>query len=243
MMSPGARRNAAGLAFAIGLSLVGFQPALAQSQGRRIVRKAWWLAAMALSTALVLPALAQQPSARPFESLPPPASQSVSDAETEDELGELVLLQGPGRQKLFEVSNDTKYMYTSNVLLLPDAGIFNSTQDFLTLETLGLDFTPQLADDLFSTFYVRHQWAFYSAHSENNFDAQSIGLQLAHPVKDWFNVYGGFSANRAYLTRVDGNEFFRMYDAQIGIWHEQTTRSAKDCSPFRAARTCSGAPG
>src|SRR5437016_1481886 len=73
---------------------------------------------LGLSLACSLPALAQQPSARPFDSLPPPASQSVSDAETEDELGgELVLLQGPGRLKLFEVSNNTKFLYTSNILL------------------------------------------------------------------------------------------------------------------------------
>src|ERR1043166_7828731 len=91
---------------------------------------------------------AQQPPP-PLE-LPLRATQSADDESSDnDELGELVFLQGPARPKLFRVTSNTQYLFTSNILLLPDVQpLLKAEQDSLLLQTFGLSFSPQLVDKL-----------------------------------------------------------------------------------------------
>ncbi len=168
---------------------------------------------------------AQQPSSA-FEPMPPPATQSTvkespDDTTDENELGEVLFLRSPARPKLFKVSSDTQYLFTSNILLLPNLKPqLKAEQDSLLLQTFGLSFSPQLLDKLTSTVFLRQQMAQYSAHDEDDFDAQTAGLQLSYPVKDWFDCYAGFSAGRMVLQKHD-DEFYKAYDAQFGLWRTQ----------------------
>src|SRR5439155_968203 len=144
----------------------------------------------------------QQPS-QPLD-LPPPVTQSAAnespvESSDEDELGELVFLRGPARPKLFRVTSDTQYLFTSNILLLPDRPpLLRAEQDSLLLQTFGVSVSPQLLDKLTSTVYLRYQLARYSAHDEFDFDSQTAGLQLSYPVEDWFNAYVSLRAFTDY---------------------------------------------
>lgn len=174
---------------------------------------------------------AQEAQKRMLESLPTPATVSnqipaaTAATLTGDlaDLGPQVLLERRTRATKFQVYSDSQFFYNSNVQLTPTFQV----GDGIFFETLGASFTPQLLPHLTSSLYARHQFLRYTTHSELNFDAQTLGLSLRYPVKDWFMLYGGFSANRLYLSSTDA-EFYKDCVTEIGLWrsHALNRRTA-----------------
>jgi hypothetical protein len=90
-------------------------------------------------------------------------------------------------------------------------------EDAVFVETLGASFTPRLVKSLVSTFYFRQQFIRYDSLSRFDFDAQTAGLSLQHPVPNWFILSGGVEAERYYAPRGTGNEFLRDINLNLGI--------------------------
>ncbi len=166
-----------------------------------------------------LPGRSLEPAAPPFE------TSALADSElepaTQDELGELVLLESRPPRRLFELTSSTQYLYTSNVSLVRDLGILEEESDSLLFQTFNLSFSPRLVEKLVSTVYLRHQIVRYDEHAELDFDTDAAGLSASYPVGEWFTAYAGWSARRMYARDTD-NEFFKMYDTEFGLWRQHT---------------------
>lgn len=148
-----------------------------------------------------------------------PALFAAAIDDLEPEFGNIVLLQPMQDHKWAQVTSDSEYVYTSNELLLPDTGLQPAQNDGLFHETLGLNVTPP-ACPLNSLLFVRQEYVRYAENKQYDYNAQSAGAQISHPVEDWFSIYGGGSAER--LVLIGNNQtFFKAYDAQIGIWRQQ----------------------
>ncbi len=143
----------------------------------------------------------------------------AASEDLEREFGDIVLLQPPSRSWV-QLTSDTEYIYTSNPLLLPDSGLFPAQEDGLFYESLGLRFTPPALGNLSSALYFSQDFVRYAENTQYDFDVQSAGVQLRYPIEDWFALYGGGSAERLTLCG-SGREFFKMYDAQLGLWRTQ----------------------
>jgi hypothetical protein len=168
--------------------------------------------------------IAQNVAGQSFEPGASPVTMTDPDSDTasEDELGQLVLLETPSKRRLFKLSSSTQYLYTSNVSLVQDLGLpfpFEKESDALFFQTFDLSFSPQLLDKLGSTIFVRHQILRYDKHSGFDFDTDAAGLSLGYPVGEWFTAYGGFSASRMYARDTE-HEFFKTYDTQFGLWRQ-----------------------
>ena len=133
-----------------------------------------------------------------------------------DDLGpELVLARRP-RATVFELSADTQVAFDSNMLLTPR----NQLSAGELSATLALAASPRLLPGFTSTVFLNQQFVRYSAHTTFDFDSQTAGGSLSHPLGDWGNVYGGFSASRL-CAPVDAVEFFKEFDTVFGIWRSQ----------------------
>lgn len=156
----------------------------------------------------------------PSTNLPAAASMAAQPAADGNDLGpEQTLFRRP-RPKYFDVFSDTQYAYNSNVLLTPRAAL----GDGELYETLSLAASPVLVPKLTSTVYVRQQFVRYSRYDVFDFDAQTAGLALSYPLRNWCSVYGGFSASRLISAQND-QEFFRQFDTVFGLWGQQKVGS------------------
>jgi hypothetical protein len=172
---------------------------------RRAVRAIGILAGIWLASLANEPLSAQEFRLRQIEPLPPPATDTnsvnnqtlnprdVGEAGETTDLGPQVPLRRQ-RAPVISVYSDTQYLFDSNVALTPN----HETSDGVFFETLGAAFTPHLVDQLTSSIYVRQQFVLYDQQEALNFYAQTAGLSLAYPIKDWFTLYGGFAASRLF---------------------------------------------
>ncbi len=174
---------------------------------------------------------AQEYRMRQIEPFAPPAAETnivqvpgpveVGEAGETEDLGPQIVLRRR-KQPLFSLSSDTEVLYSSNVALSPH----HPVSDELLFQTLGVSFTPPVLQQFSPALYVRQQFVCYSTQSALDFDTQTAGLSFATPVMDWFNLYGDFSASRAYSEGNDG-EFYREFDAELGLWRSTPlTRNA-----------------
>lgn len=199
-----------------------------------------WLAGTPLYLEVTLPE-AQEPGdaslfllAQLEQPLPPPqvetkriqpgAEEQVQEPGLEAaDLGPQILLQRYPHARRFEVSSDSQYLYTSNVLLT-DGDIIAHKADSLWYQTFTGSYTlPQWAG-LSAKVYAQYALVRYQDSSQFDFDGNTAGLSLGYSVKDWFTLYGDFSAEREYFRQGD-NEFFKMFDTRAGIWRRQTVSS------------------
>jgi hypothetical protein len=88
------------------------------------------------------------------------------------------------------------------------------------LQTFEASVSPRWIEKLTSTVCLRYLLARYNDLTAFDYQGETAGFTLGYPVKDWFYLYGGWSATRLYF-RQDEAEFFKMFDAQIGIWRRQ----------------------
>jgi hypothetical protein len=142
----------------------------------------------------------------------------AADDSEQGDLGRQILLERRPRPRLFQVTSESQYLYTSNVLLT-DGEIFARTDDALFFEQLTAMFSPRLLPHLNSTLYARYQIVRFDQNGFVDFDGNEVGLSLSYPVEHWFKAYGGFSASRQYFAAND-HEFFKMFDAQFGLRHD-----------------------
>lgn len=169
---------------------------------------------------------AQEWRMRPVEPLPPPAvdtnnvetlnPREVGEAGETTDLGPQIVLQRHPNPPFLSLSSDTQYLFDSNVGLTPN----HQVSDALFFETLSAAFTPHLVEQLSSAIYLRQQFVRYDEQSILDFDAQTAGLSLAYPVNSWFTAYGGFAASRLF-SRQNGDEFYKEFDTQFGLWRSQ----------------------
>jgi hypothetical protein len=146
-------------------------------------------------------------------------NQTVEAEKQTGDLGRQILLRRRPRRRMFQVYSDTQLGYSSNVLLADDVTTPRQ-EDTFVMQTFEASFSPRLVRKLKTTFYVREQLVRYDDLSPFDFDSQTVGLNLARPVKTYFTIYGGFAAKRAYFRATD-SEFFKMYDTHIGLYREQ----------------------
>lgn len=159
---------------------------------------------------------------------PPQSALSAEEREAEEsgDLGQTVPLQSPARRKMFEIYSDTQYLLDNNVQLLPT----HEQEDAVILQTFQASFSPPPWNKLASTFYLRYQLVRYDDfHSvetttnvppkrtkiSNDFDALTIGGNLAFPITGHWVTYGGFAGSR--YTGHDGNEFYKEFDTTVGL--------------------------
>ena len=147
------------------------------------------------------------------------AGKEVDDRHDDGDLGRQSLLRRRERPRWFRISSDTQYLYDSNVLLA-DGEFIQKGDDAVFIQSFGASFTPPLLERLTSGIYYHHEIVRYDEFNKFDFDADTAGLRLGYPVKDWFNVYGGWSASR-YSFQGHGGEFYRFYDTRIGLEREQ----------------------
>jgi len=193
----------------------------------RAVRAAGMMAVIYLGAFANQQLSAQEWRMRQVEPLPPPAVETnsanvetlnprtVGETSETTDLGPQIVLQ-PRRAPVLSVYSDTQYLFDSNVALTPN----DQTSDEIFFETLGAAYTPKLVDQLTSSIYVRQQFVLYDQQVDLNFYAQTAGLSLAYPIKDWFTMYGGFAASRLFSTS-DEHEFYKEFDTQFGLWRAQ----------------------
>jgi hypothetical protein len=146
------------------------------------------------------------------ESPAPEEQREESAAEPTDKLGPIVVLRRAPQYRAFRVYSDTQFLHNSNVLLAPSL----PDQDEVFVETLGASFAPRLVKGLASTMYIRQQFVRYATLNNFDFDAQTAGLSLQRPVRNWFILSGGFEASR-YLLRETNRAFFKDFDLSLGI--------------------------
>ena len=149
-----------------------------------------------------------------------PSLFAAAPDDLDREFGDIVLLQPAQPHQWLQVTSDSEYIYTSNELLLPDTGLLPAQNDGLFYESLGLNVTPPKIGQLSSLLFARQEFVRYTKNQQYDFDAQTAGLQLSHPVADWFSIYGGGSAERLYQIS-NHHTFFKDYDAQFGLWRQQ----------------------
>jgi hypothetical protein len=193
---------------------------------RRMVRAVGVIAGVHFFLLATARLAAQERRTGHMEQLPPAAVQTnnlgtlapreVGQTTETTDLGPQVILQRRPRPPLFSLYSDTQYLFDSNVGLTPS----HQVSDEVFFQTFGAAFTPHLVDRLTSALYARQQFVRYDQQSGLDFDAQTGGLSLGYPVKNWFTVYGGFAASRQY-SRQDQSEFYKEFDTQFGLWRSQ----------------------
>ena len=167
---------------------------------------------------------AQDSRVRHLDQGPPPGAATnlvaVAGAGKWDELDDLgpeIMLARRPKPTVFEVSADTQYTFDSNMLLTPRGQLCDGELS----ETLAVAASPRLAPGLTTTVYANQQFVRYNRHTTFDFDAQTAGLSVSHPVGTWGNLYGGFAASRL-CAPVDTQEFFKEYDLSFGAWRSHT---------------------
>jgi hypothetical protein len=133
-------------------------------------------------------------------------------AEPSDDLGPIVVLKRAPAYRPFRVYSDSQFLYNSNITLAPS----QRDDDEVFVETLGASFAPRLVKGLASSFYARQQVVRYATLNNFDFNAQTAGLNLQRPVRNWFILSGGFEASR-YLLRETDKEFLKDFDLSLGI--------------------------
>ena len=145
--------------------------------------------------------------------LPERAGESLED------LGPELILARRSKPKVFELSADTQYAFNSNIQMTKQHQESDGEFD----ATVKLTASPRLLPQLTSMFYIDQQFIRYNTYHINNYDAQSAGLSLSHPIGpngSWGAVYGGFSATRLCYP-LDAGEFYKECDTLIGWWRTQ----------------------
>jgi hypothetical protein len=180
-----------------------------------------------LAMALSAPLRAQEPARQQLEMLNPapegqPPEQRLAQGTNEpsNELGPIIVLKRTPRYEPFRVFSDTQYLYNSNVLLAPS----HPDEDAVFAQALGASFSPRVVQGLASTIFVRQEFIRYDTLSRFDFDAQTAGLSLQYPVRNWFILSSGFDADRYYSRRKD-DEFLKDYNLSFGIRRGQYLHS------------------
>ncbi|MGD0061214.1 MAG: outer membrane beta-barrel protein [Verrucomicrobiia bacterium] len=183
--------------------------------------------ALLLALGFSAPLWAQDTTRQQLEMLnPTPEGQPTQNqpenetAEPTNDLGRIIVLKRTPRYEPFRVFSDTQYLYNSNVLLVPS----HPDQDAVFAQALGASFSPRLIQGLASTVFVRQEFVRYDTLSEFDFDAQTAGLSLQYPVRDWFILSSGFEADQ-YISRRMDDEFLKDYNLSFGIRRGQYLHS------------------
>lgn len=136
-----------------------------------------------------------------------------------DDLGpELTLARRP-KPTVFEFSADTQYSFVSNIALTPN----NQKSDGELFETLSLSASPRLVPGLISKVFLNQQFIRYNTYTGTNFDGQTAGVSLSHPIGpngNWFTLYTEFAATRL-CHPWDAGEFYKEFDTRLGLVRSQ----------------------
>lgn len=152
----------------------------------------------------------------PPEGQPTEEQPEKQTTEPNDDLGPIIVLKRAPHYQPFRVFSDSQYLYNSNVLLTPS----HPDEDAVFAQALGASFSPRLLQGLASTVFVRQQFIRYDTLSRFDFDAQTAGLSLQYPVRNWFILSSGFDADQYYARRND-DEFLKDFNLSFGIRHGQ----------------------
>ncbi len=132
-------------------------------------------------------------------------------------LGEIDLVARTPRPKMFTVSTNQTFNFTTNAFLSQsgeqDAFFWNGRFDVSFVPYAVRDFTPRLT---FEQNFFR-----YSRFSRLDFDSQTLQLDLKYDLNrsdTWF-IDGSYGGTRLYTPRGSAGEFYRYGLANLSLNH------------------------
>lgn len=136
---------------------------------------------------------------------------------TDPNLGDVDLVSRTPRPKMFTLSTNQSFSYTTNAFLVQsgvdDAFFWNGRLDASFVPYATRDFTPRLT---FEQNFFR-----YTRFSRLDFDSQTLQLDLKFDLNrnDTWWINGSYGVSRLYAPRGSAGEFYRYGLANVSVNH------------------------